>query len=96
MPKSNRFLFKSSILFICLSVATIAVAPPALFAASPIQRLSVAQTRDRVMNNGALLVCSYADSRCKKILLEGAILRSEFEARLASLPLTQEIIFYCG
>ncbi|MDJ0780908.1 MAG: hypothetical protein QNJ22_03010 [Desulfosarcinaceae bacterium] len=42
----------------------------------------------------ALLVCSYADDKCKTMLFEGALLRSEFESKLATLPKTQEIIFY--
>jgi len=42
------------------------------------------------------LVCSYDDERCKEILLEGAILKSEFESKLPSLSKTQPIIFYCA
>ena len=60
-----------------------------------IARVNPEQSNARVKAGGALLVCSYEDDRCKKILLEGAILRSELESRLPSLPKTQEIIFYC-
>lgn len=61
-----------------------------------IQRISPEQAREWVESGQALLVCSYDDDTCKSMLLEGALLRSEFEARLASIPKDQKIIFYCG
>jgi hypothetical protein len=61
-----------------------------------IERIGPEQARERVQSGEALLVCSYDEEECKGILLEGALLRSEFESRLASLPRDQEIIFYCG
>ena len=84
-------------LIICLTLILTALAysGPAA-AASKIERVSADATRISMMQHGALLVCSYADNRCQKILFEGAILRSELEARLASLPINQEIIFYCA
>jgi hypothetical protein len=42
----------------------------------------------------ALLVCSYDDERCKTMLVEVALLRSEFEDRVPVKPKDQEIIFY--
>jgi hypothetical protein len=61
-----------------------------------IDRISVNDAQKLIKNGDALLVCSYSDSRCKEILLEGAILLSEFESTLPSLPKTQPIIFYCA
>ena len=61
-----------------------------------IERIGPEQTRQSVQSGEALLVCSYNDEKCKGLLLEGAMLRSELESRLASLPRDREIIFYCG
>ena len=62
----------------------------------PIERISPEETRQLVESGQALLVCSYADDSCKSKLLQGALLKSELEQRLASLPKDQLIIFYCG
>ena len=61
-----------------------------------IQRISPEDARQMVESGEALLVCSYADNSCKSKLLQGALLGSELEARLSSLPKDQKIIFYCG
>lgn len=61
-----------------------------------IDRISVVDARKMVNTGNALLVCSYDDDRCKAMLLEGAILKSEFESKLPSLAKTQPIIFYCA
>ena len=61
-----------------------------------IERIGPEQTREKVQSGDALLVCSYNDDKCNPLLLENAILRSEFEAKLPSLAKDQEIIFYCG
>jgi hypothetical protein len=61
-----------------------------------IDRINVIDAQKLITKGDALLVCSYSDSQCKEILLEGAILLSEFESRLPSLPKTQQIIFYCA
>jgi hypothetical protein len=97
MPKNIDTVFKLSILLICLNL-TLAVLSCAGTAAarSKIVRVSAAETRTRVLQHEALLVCSYADDRCRKILFEGAILRSAFEDRLPTLTKNQEIIFYCA
>jgi hypothetical protein len=43
------------------------------------------------------LVCAYADeSKWNGARLEGAIPLAGFEARAATLPKSQELIFYCG
>ena len=61
-----------------------------------IKRISVDDARARVQTGEAILVCSYKDTKCKSMLLEGAMLLSEFEGKLSSFPIDQEIIFYCG
>jgi hypothetical protein len=61
-----------------------------------ITRISPKEARDKIQSGEAILVCSYEDLKCKDILLDGAILRSEFEGRLGELSKDQEIIFYCG
>jgi hypothetical protein len=61
-----------------------------------IDRVSPAETHERVSSGQALLVCAYPDAeRCKKLHLEGAITFQEFESRLTALQKNQEIIFYC-
>jgi hypothetical protein len=48
----------------------------------------------KVSTGDALLVCSYDDETCKAILAKNALLKSELEQKMASLPKNQEIIFY--
>lgn len=61
-----------------------------------IERISPEETRSKVRSGEALLVCSYDDKKCKTMLLENSLLRSEFEQKLSTLSKNQEIIFYCG
>jgi len=62
-----------------------------------VERISVEDARRRVDAKRALLVCAYEDeAKCRMINLEGSISLTSFQARLASLPKTQEIIFYCA
>ena len=61
-----------------------------------VERIGPQETRDLVTSGQALLVCSYSDQRCKSILLEGALLRSELDEKMEELPKAQQIIFYCG
>jgi hypothetical protein len=42
------------------------------------------------------MVCAYEDDRCKQMLIEGSLLKSEFEARASDMSKDQEIIFYCN
>jgi len=43
------------------------------------------------------LVCAYADeAKCRMVDLEGSISLTSFQARAASLPTNQEIIFFCA
>ncbi|HVE41781.1 MAG TPA: ArsR family transcriptional regulator [Planctomycetota bacterium] len=47
--------------------------------------------------DGTLLVCAYeSDDRFREMEIEGAIPWSAFQSRLPSLPLDQEIVFYCA
>ena len=57
-------------------------------------RIGPDEAMNKAKSGEALLVCSYGDDKCKSILFEGALLRSDFESKLGSLPKTQEIIFY--
>ena len=61
-----------------------------------IERISPDDARQLVDSGQALLVCSYGDDSCKSKLLQGALLKSELDARLASLSKETQIIFYCG
>jgi hypothetical protein len=58
-----------------------------------IERISVKQAREK--GHQALLVCAYENEAKYRILnLDGSISLADFRSRLASLPKTQEIIFY--
>ena len=61
-----------------------------------IERIGPQETRELVTSGQALLVCSYSDTRCQSILLEGALLRSELDEKIQDLSMTQQLIFYCG
>ena len=61
-----------------------------------IERISPEAARSKVQTGEALLVCAYSDFKCRKVMLEGALTRSELKQRLPSLSKNQEIIFYCG
>ena len=62
-----------------------------------VERISVEDARRRVDAKRALLVCAYEDeAKCRMINLEGSISLTSFQSRLASLPKSQEIIFYCA
>jgi len=60
-----------------------------------IKRISVQQAHAKTNAKQALLVCAYEDeSKCRIFNLEGSISFTKFQPRAASLPKTQEIIFY--
>ncbi len=61
-----------------------------------VKRIGAEEARAEVDSGKALLVCSYDDGKCKSMLLKGAMLRSTFEGKVSSLPMDQEIIFYCN
>ena len=58
-----------------------------------IERITAKQARERIPE--ALLVCAYENEAKYRIFnLEGSISLANFRSRLASMPKTQEIIFY--
>jgi hypothetical protein len=62
-----------------------------------VERISVQATRRKVQSDQALLICAYEDeAKFRRLKLEGAIPLGAFQARLANLPKTHEIIFYCA
>jgi hypothetical protein len=65
-------------------------------AVAEMNRISPEEAIEKVKSGEALLVCAYGDDKCKTVLFEGALLRSEFESKLDTLAKTQEIIFYCA
>ncbi len=62
-----------------------------------IERISVEEARRKAKAKQALLVCAYEDdAKYRKLNLDGSISLASFQSRVASLPKTQEIIFYCA
>ena len=62
-----------------------------------VERISVEEAHAKAKANQALLVCGYGDEAKYRMLnLEGSISLASFQSRMASLPKTQEIIFYCA
>jgi hypothetical protein len=62
-----------------------------------IARISVMDARRKVQANQALLVCAYEDeAKCKMLNLDGSVSLTSLQARAASLPKNQEIIFFCA
>jgi hypothetical protein len=55
------------------------------------------EAHGKAERNEALLVCAYDDEARDQLLnLDGSISLSSFESKVASLPKTQEMIFYCA
>lgn len=95
--KRSIYILAITILALALPVNTYARAvSPQSGATAGIERISVEESRAKSQSGEALLVCSYGDDSCKDMLIEGGILKSEFEKKLASLSKEQEIIFYCA
>lgn len=62
-----------------------------------VERINVEEARRKTKSGDALLVCAYDDEeKCEAMKLEGSISLADIEARLASVPRDQEILFYCG
>lgn len=62
-----------------------------------IERISVEEARRKVKAHQALLVCAYEDeARCRAFHLDGSISLTSFQTQAASLPKSQEIIFFCA
>jgi len=57
------------------------------------ERISVKEAREKASQ--ALLVCAYEnEAKYQTFNLDGSMSLANFRSRLASLPKTQEIIFY--
>ena len=62
-----------------------------------IERISVEEAYKKVKANQALLVCAYEDeAKCRMVNLDGSISLTSFQSKAASLPKSQEIIFFCA
>ena len=61
-----------------------------------IPRISVEAARRKTQSGEALLVCVYDDEKCRMAHLDGSIPLSALETRAATLPKSQELIFYCA
>jgi hypothetical protein len=60
-----------------------------------IERISAQQAHAKTKANQALLVCAYEDdAKYQRLNLDGSISFASLQSRAASLPKTQEIIFY--
>jgi hypothetical protein len=60
-----------------------------------IERISAQQAHEKTKANQALLVCAYEDeAKYQRLNLGGSISFASLQSRAASLPKTQEIIFY--
>ena len=61
-----------------------------------VPRISPREAHERAERRGALLVCAYTAEKCTGTHLAGAITLEEFEVRIPSLGMDQEIILFCG
>ena len=62
-----------------------------------VERVGAGEARRRVAEGRAVLVCAYEDEeKCRRLKLEGAHTLRELEAGMATLPRSQEIVFYCA
>ena len=65
--------------------------------ATHVERIDVMAARNKAVGGNALLVCGYEDdAKCRKGRLEGSLPLARLESMAASLPKSQEIIFYCA
>jgi hypothetical protein len=64
---------------------------------SEVARISVQEAQKKVAAGQALLVCAYDnDEKFARNHLDGAISFAELGGKSESLPMDQEIIFYCA
>jgi len=62
-----------------------------------IERISVEDAHKKLKENQVLLVCAYEDeAKCRMLNLDGSISLTSFQKKAASLPKSQEIIFFCA
>lgn len=65
--------------------------------ADTVERIDPRAARVHLTSSGALLVCAYdSTEKCQTNRIDHAIHLAELEARAASLPRSQELIFYCA
>lgn len=65
--------------------------------AATVERIDVGTARQIVTSGQGLLVCAYEDdAKCRKGRLESSMPFARFETMAATLPKSQQIIFYCG
>ncbi len=64
--------------------------------ADTIDRIQPQEAKRLVEQGSAMLICAYEDQRCKDLLLNGAMLRSEFESKLPAAARNETLIFYCA
>ena len=94
MREPNRAVFLLSLLVLTLLLASLGKAYAQ--SSSSVERISVEDARSRVLAGKAFLVCAYNEERCSGMMLEGALTKTQFEKKLATLPKDQEIITYCS
>ena len=62
-----------------------------------VERISAEEARRRVDAKRALLVCAYEDeAKCRAVNLDGSVSLTSFQSKAASMPKSQEIIFFCA
>jgi hypothetical protein len=62
-----------------------------------VERIDPQAARVHLTSSNALLVCAYDSAeKCRANPINNAMTLAEIEARAASLPRSQEIIFYCA
>lgn len=62
-----------------------------------VERISPEDTRTKVENGQALLVCAYEDpEKFSTVRLEGAISMQEFRLLRTTMSKDQETVFYCA
>jgi hypothetical protein len=60
-------------------------------------RITPAEVHKKLQQGTALLVCAYDDeAKYKMTKLEGSISFRAFKEKLPTLPMEQEIVFYCA
>ena len=94
MRGKTSWVMVLAVLLVCLN-AGVALASQTKQAAN-IERISPEAAYQKLKSGEALMVCAYEDDKCRDLLMQGALLRSELEAMLPTLPKDQEIIFYCA
>jgi len=80
---------------LCLLFSIVYSAVPEAYGQN-IPRINVKEAMYRVSTGKALLVCSYRDARCQRMLLKDALLLGQLQKMASSLPKNSELIFYCA